>query len=254
MRRQIYDTSLKLANASRGLLYPVQLYNALRQEGLLSTKEAPSGCWQDMELVCRLMGEESFFVGDRPKKQDDYIKNLLLQRGLTVAALSKGWRNIASSSHRLMSKKGARLIKLDRMPVMDMFVDRYVCKTEQSDWTAQALESIISRSTHLHNHGNRAAKATGPQMTPEKLIESLVFALRPEALTLAFSFLTVQRSAWGMLRAVRNACEELVLQVDGDTYIKNESKLQGIVCLILFRLMEGDDRLFVKAGEAIKEE
>lgn len=263
MRRQIYNTGLELANKNRSILSPMHLYNALRQQELLSTQEAPSGCWQDMELLCRLMGVESFFVGERPKKGQDYMKNLLLQTGMTVAAFSKSQKhNTAPASNRFksrfQSKKGARLMKMDGTPVMDMFVDRYVCKKEQFEWTSQAVESIVSRSVHHQKRRgdsklNRASKATGPQMTPEELIESLVSALHAESLTLALPFLTLQRSGWGMLRAVRDACEDLLVHFDGPDYIKYEVQLPAIVCLILSELKKGDDRLLVKAGEAVKE-
>ncbi|KAG8162515.1 hypothetical protein KVR01_008280 [Diaporthe batatas] len=238
MKQQIYKTGLNLANLNAGLLNPMQLYNALRQENLLSTQEAPSGCWQDMELLCRLVGEESFFVGARPRQHKEYMKNLLLQTGMSVAALST-CKSRKHTSRHVKSKKGVRLIKTDLTPVMDMLVDRYVEKKGQFDWTTQDVEGIISRSIYFQNQGrhskqNRASKANGPQMTPEKLIESLVIALHTETLTQVFPYLTLQRSASGR---------------PGD-----ESELPGIVYLILSKLGKGDGRLFTKAGEAVKEQ
>ena len=52
---------IDFVNAWGSVLYAGHLYNAVRQEGIITKP------WKDMEILFAMHGEERIFVGDRPK-------------------------------------------------------------------------------------------------------------------------------------------------------------------------------------------
>lgn len=287
-RAETYDVGIAVANAWGSIAYPLHLYTALQQENVLSPHKVPSESWDDISVVLTLLGEDSFYVGaELPKNPQDYFKKFCLQMGTTVSAFSNSKQKRTRNLENLLSKSGPRGIKDDCAPVSDMFMDRYLRNTGQVDWTPEHVDIIVSRSlweeegseeegTLLLGQiddpeklrerkkkiaakvaGKPAGKKTtaeGARMPPDRLIRALVLSLQAESLTLAFPYLTLHRTAWGMLRALRDACEPLLLELYGPMYMERENQLPWVVGWIFMALVEGDPRLFVKAGEAIKDQ
>lgn len=294
---------MKIANKWGSIKAQVHLYNALRQENILSQKQVAAESWEDLELVLAILGEESFFVGgELPKNPQDRVKNFCLQTGISAALFScdNFKHNRTFHSERITSKGPPRFIKKHRAPVSEMFFDRYVRNTGQVDWTPAHVDSIISRSLHVDSILSRDTKeeeepeedntlllddildpeklreqrkrkrvdktgppadsagsfkqtkvAMGARMAPDRLIKSLVYALQAESLTLAFPYLTLHRTAWAILRAIREACDPELVNRFGNDYIKKESHLVGMVLWILVLLRDGNDRVLVGASKAI---
>lgn len=283
-RAQAYEVGLAVANAWGSVAYPLHLYNALQQERLLSPPGSSVAAWEDLNLALTLLSKDSFFVGaELPKTPQDYCKKFCLQMGSTASSFIKSKHKRTRNLENLISKKGARGIKMDCAPVSGMFVHRYVRNTGQVDWTPEHVDQIVScslfeeegreeDSTRLIGQIDdpeklrerkkniaavRAGKKTtaaGARMPPDRLIRALSLALHAESITLAFPYLTLHRSAWGVLRALREACEPLLLERYGPAYMERESQLPRVVGWIFLALMKDDTALLVKAAEALKEQ
>ncbi|KAK2601422.1 hypothetical protein N8I77_010872 [Diaporthe amygdali] len=260
-RAETYDVGIAVANAWGSIAYPLHLYTALRQEKLLSSRQVPSECWEDMDVVLALLGEDSFYVGaELPKNPHDYFTKFCLQMGTTASAFTNSKNKRTRNLENLLSRAGPRGIKEDCAPVSDMFVDRYLRNTGQVDWTPEHVDNIVARSLYEEEGSeedgtlvlgqiedseklrerkravsNKKTAASGARMPPDRLIRALVLALQAESLTLAFPYLSLHRDAWRMLRA-------------------GENQLPWVVGWIFMALVEGDARLFVKAGEAVKDQ
>ncbi|KAI7774884.1 hypothetical protein LA080_007709 [Diaporthe eres] len=286
-RAETYDVGLAVANAWGSIAYPLHLYTALQQENLLSPHQVSSESWDDMSVVLTLLSEDSFYVGaELPKNPQDYFKKFCLQMGTTASAFTNSKQKRTRNLENLLSKSGPRGIKADCAPVSDMFADRYLRNTGQVDWTPEHVDSVVSRSLweeewseeegtlllgqiddpeKLRERKRKIAAGTagkprgkkttaeGARMPPDRLIRALVLSLQAESLTLAFPYLTLHRTAWGVLRALREACEPLLLELYGPAYMERENR-PWVVGWIFMALVEGDPRLFVKAGEAFKEQ
>ncbi|KAG8157275.1 hypothetical protein KVR01_012983 [Diaporthe batatas] len=283
-RAQTYDLGLTVANAWGSVAYSLHLYNALQQERLLSPPGSSAETWEDMDLALTILNEGSFFVGaELPKNPQDYFKKFCLQMGTTASAFMKIKHKRMRNLEDLHSKKGPRGIKEDCAPVSGMFVDRYVHNTGQVDWTPEHVDQIVScslfeeegkdedgkvllgqiddpeklRERKRNIAAGRVGKKTtaaGARMPPDRLIRALTLALHAESITLAFPYLTLHRTSWRMLRALREGCEPLLLRRYGPEYMERESQLPWLVGWTFMALAEGDTGIFVKAADTLKEQ
>lgn len=286
-RAATYDIGLRVADAWGSIVCPLHLYTALQQEKLLSPGQSPAEPWEDMDVVLALLGEDSFYVGgELPKTPRDYLKKFYLQLGATAAAFTNSKQKRIRKFEDLFSRGGPRSIKKDCAPVSDMFADRYLHNTGQVDWTPEHVDSVISRSLYEEGGpeeevtlllgqiedpyklrqrkkninagagGGRRGKKTaeGARMPPDRLIRALVLGLQAESPTLAFPYLALHRAAWGVLGALREACEPLLVEPYGPACIKKEYQLPWVVGWAFEELVQGDARLLVKTGEALRDQ
>ena len=65
------------------------LHNAVRQKKLLSEP------WKDMELLISLQSVQKFFMGDRSKGLDEYLKRFSLCMGCSATTFEKNRRKNA---------------------------------------------------------------------------------------------------------------------------------------------------------------
>lgn len=274
-RAQLYNFSIAVVNAWGSIVYPFHLYMALAQGHL------DEEVWEDMDLLFGMLDTSIFFVGDEvPKTIDDAFKKFCLQMGTTASVYSKSKHKRIQNPENLISKSGPRGIK-DGVPVSSMFMDRYVQNTGQVDWTPEHIDNIVSRSLYeeedsqgdgMFRYGqiedpeklrekkkqnrtrNAGGKKTadGARLSPDQLVRSLTLALAAESLEMAFPYLTLHRSAWGFLRAVRDACDPLLRQIYSPAYMERESQLPWVIGWIFMATVEGDTRLLPKAAGAVK--
>lgn len=277
VRALSYVLGLSLSNFSGAITAPIHLYNALRQEKLLSPQQVSAESWGDMDLALAVLGNRSFFVGaEPPNNSTDYMKKYALQMGASAATFSKRYRTYEQVSHfnKTFSKKGPRYIKKDYAPISNAFFDRYVRNTGQVDWTPELVDRVISSSpweekassesseqprerkkkTASKAVGRTGTSATSAHMLPEQLIKALTLALHIESQALSFPYLTLQRAAWEMLREVRIASGPLMSESDCFLQLDSEGQSLYIVAKIFTELFAGKDRLFLKAGDIIKEQ
>lgn len=279
-----YKIGLGFVDAGSSIVCPLHLYNALEKEKLLSPQQVLAESWDDMTVAKAILGNDSFYVGSQlPHNRDDYIKKLVLQLGISATAFTKSKNPRIWDERKLTSKNGGRGVKRDCAPVSDMFFDRYVRNTGQVDWTPEHVERVISRSLYevveadqkgfvsvdikdpdrlrerkrnlaAEAAGKRAATATATRIAPNELISTLFLVLGAESVTMVFPYMALQRAAWGVLQAVREACRPLLLQHFSPKQLEDEERLPQVVISILVTLAKGDDRLLIKAGEAVKDQ
>ncbi|KAK9322283.1 hypothetical protein V1517DRAFT_140982 [Lipomyces orientalis] len=249
VRGEIFNVGIAIANAWGSIAYCAHLYNALEQEKLLI------GSWPDMDVVLTLLGDLSFWVGERPRTAEDYYKKFCLQMGVSAATFmnaSKRRRGIV-----LASRAGPRGIK-DGAKVSSMFK----IGTANVDWTAERIDDIVARSEYKDEGSSEAgtlimtqiddpqelrertrmqrqkakANAVGKNTVadsagfgPEQLVKALVLALHAETLEMAFPYLTMHRFAWMLLRAVKESCDPVLKELYTTRYIEKESELPWVV-------------------------
>ena len=243
MRAQ--DLGVSLANAWSSILTTAQIYNAVRQEKLLSLP------WKDMEMLISLQSEETFFVGEHPKSPEEYVKRFALNMGYSATNFAKDHRENAP----IASKKGPRGLS-ELCPTAKLCVGRYCENNATVAWTREAVELIFK--SKLEDDGNATEKATddkaptgakdkskekqsasgGLIRMPKKLftsrpavefLEVLANALQAEELEMSFDYLLMHRFCWMLLRTIHEACRPQLLMTFGSGYIEQENQLPFVV-------------------------
>ncbi|KAH6976031.1 hypothetical protein BKA56DRAFT_674544 [Ilyonectria sp. MPI-CAGE-AT-0026] len=282
-RAGMYDVGIAISNAWGSITYSAHLYNALMGERLLKN------IWVDMQLVLTTLGDSNFFVGNKPRNPNDYLKRFSLQMGVSSSALTSRGSRAPNRSQRIediSSRAGPRGIR-DGAPVSCMFIERYLRKGAQVNWTPEHVDNIISRSqyevessdedgtsvlaqiddadklrekrrAHEENSKKRRRNISkGGRLTPEQLVKSLTLSMQAEALEFAFPYLLMHRWSWRFLRVVKDACDPILRNFFGPTYLERESDLPFVVGYI-FMLVVGvdghkDDAALRRAAEVVEE-
>ncbi|KAI0116556.1 hypothetical protein GGR51DRAFT_555581 [Nemania sp. FL0031] len=284
-RAEVRDIAFTVVNAWGSVTYTAHLFNALSSEKLLFGEDDDANSrplWPDMAVLRSLMLEdEQLFVGGAPSNAADYFARFCLQVGTTVNAF------VGRKEKRkgpLASKAGPRGIKPETIsPVTSMFIDRYVRKTGQVNWTAEHVERVVeasqwetegSEEDHTLTMGKLTKEelarkkaqekqkgkkplAKPPRLTPQELIESLTRALHTESSEFAFPLLTMHRSCWRLLRAVRQQCDGVLRELFTPAYLERETELPFVVGWIFMAAATGglpDKRPMIAAARAVRRE
>ncbi|KAJ4306695.1 hypothetical protein N0V88_000059 [Collariella sp. IMI 366227] len=251
-RFKTFKVGIAVADAWGSIRSTMYLYHALRTQKLLR------GAWRDIEVAHSLLGDSSFFVGGPPRTLNDHVKKYFIQMGVTISFF-------INPKHRrqknLASRAGPRYIK-EGLPVSTMFAQRDLGGAGKMDWTAEHIDTILARSEFeveileqqelfkVSQMGeekklrkkNAAAAATAKKgeetsktlpISSKRLVKSLVIVLEAEAMKMAFPYLTLHRSCWGVLRAVNSSCEKVLQKVGMPAYIERESQLPWVVGSLL---------------------
>ncbi|KAH7000200.1 hypothetical protein EDB80DRAFT_581942 [Ilyonectria destructans] len=282
-RAGMYDVGIAVSNAWGSITCSAHLYNALMGERLLKS------LWVDMELVLTTLGDSNFFVGKKPQNPTDYLKRFSLQMGVSASALTGRGSRAPNRMQRIQdisSRAGPRGIQ-DGAPVSCMFIERYLRKGAQVDWTPEHIDNIISRSQYevessnedgtlvlaqiddadklkekrrAHEEKSRKRRrnvSESGRLSSEQLVESLALSMQAEALEFAFPYILMHRWSWRLLTAVKDACDPILRNSFGPTYLERESELPFVVGYI-FMLAAGvdgrkDDTALRKAAEVVEE-
>lgn len=281
-RAGMYDVGIAMSNAWGSITYSAHLYNALQGERLLKN------LWVDREVVLTTLGDSNFFVGKRPQNPADYLKRFSLQMGVSASALTgRGPRapNRRQRNEDISSRAGPRGIQ-DGAPVSSMFIERYLRKGAQVDWTPEHVDNIISRSQYevessnedglvlaqiddadklkekrrAHKENSRKRRrnvSEGGRLSPEQLIKSFALSMQAEALEFAFPYMLMHQRSWRFLMVVKDACDLILRNSFGPTYLERESELPTVVGYI-FMLAAGvhgpkDDTGLRRAAEVVEE-
>lgn len=137
------EMGITFVGAWGSVMYAGHLYNAVHQEKLINTR------WDDMELLFVL--HENFFVGDRPKTPDDYLKRLVLSLGASASTFAKNKRNQQIGK----SKRGPRCLT-ELAPIARMFHQRYCETGARTDLAPEDLETILSKGMWEENEEESA--------------------------------------------------------------------------------------------------
>ena len=236
VQRDAQEVGLGFANAWGSILYTSHLYNATRQEKLLSV------IWKDMELLVALQSTEKLFVGDAPKDVDGYLKRFLLSMGYSATAFASNRRR----NTPIASKRGPRGLS-ELCAAGALFHGRY-CRNEHSvSWTLESIKPIIDakmeeagdhetpekRSTKVKTavSGSLIRRPVGRNISlpTTDFLEDLASTLHAETLELSVDYLRVHRFCWMLLRSVNDACKPRLLQMYGPGYLEKENQLPSVV-------------------------
>lgn len=287
LKTRAQEIGLTFANAWGSILYTSQLYNAARQEKLLSKP------WKDIEMLIALHSTAKFFAGDRPKGLGEYFKRYLLCMGYSAV-------NFASNRRRNAPTVSARgpsgLTPLCK--VGELFQGRYCNNDRNVAWTRESIQKIIesmmdddsdddeSDTSHpkvtvaerkikhrpkTSATGSLIRKPKGDKHATSTLdfLEDLANALHAESLELSVDYLRIHRFCWMLLRRVNEECRPQLLELYGGGYLDKESRLPFVVGYIFMTATEtsrvanvllprrGDvqvsSRLLAKAAAVIEE-
>ncbi|KAK7222418.1 hypothetical protein V2G26_010421 [Clonostachys chloroleuca] len=219
-RSTMHDVGFKAFNRSRSIVYAVHLYNALVKEKLVENT------WVDMQLAENFFGERNIFAGKKPSDTDGYLKQLMLQDGMTVRGLCnmfnqlRGNGQIRSGTERRRckeTKKGA--------PVSNIFIQRYSKNSKRIDLRPEDMNEIISRrrwidvesptegqqSDQAHTETSERRQSVPDlknrqHLSPHELLRPLANALTEESFEIAFPRLLMHKVCWEFLQKVTDEC------------------------------------------------
>ncbi|KAM3452244.1 hypothetical protein MY3296_004682 [Beauveria thailandica] len=211
MRTTLHMEGLRYAAAPGALVGVVQLYHALRREGLV-----PEDCvWQDLKMLWRLQGNASFFVGDLPTTKEAYFSNYCLSIGTSVTH----WA--AAQSRRKTKNKvnvhSANRRNLKPLAHLSLAVSHRLERPgARAPWSAAAVREVLSlsltqRFTDSRSHIAPEAKAEVEEaklrwaaLLPAGLIHEVAGMVESEWYFLTrFNFFTMHNEAWLFLERLQ---------------------------------------------------
>ena len=231
-----HQLGIHFANTWGSIMSASHLYNATRQEKLLSKS------WKDMELLIALQSSEKLLVGNIPRDLDSYFKRFLLSMELSSSRLAAYLRGIDPGA----SARGPRGLST-LCTTGARFQGRY-CRNDQSvTWTAESMQPIIdpnmednsdsdgSEKTFIKNKTAasgtpiRRPKRRNGSMSTTGFLQDLAHTLHAETLELSVDYFWLHRSCWILLRKVNEACKAQLLDRFGADYLEKEFQLPFVV-------------------------
>lgn len=215
MRATLHDAGLPYATTPGALVGVVQLYHALRQEGLL----ADDCVWEDLQTLWTLQGDASFFVGNLPKTSEAYLKNYSLSIGLSVTHWAAE-QSRCKTKHKVKTYSDNRR-NLKRFGHLSRLVN--LCLEHvgaRSPWSMDAIQEapktgFAERYTDSRSHLRpefkakvAEAKAQYAALTPAGLIREVAEAIVHEKPELLFNFFTMHNEAWLFLERLKTTLNE----------------------------------------------
>ncbi|CAH0058246.1 unnamed protein product [Clonostachys solani] len=219
-RSKMHDVGFKAFNRSRSIQYAVHLYNALVKENLVENT------WVDMQLAENFFGERNIFAGKKPSDTDGYLKQLMLQEGMTVRGLCnmfstlRGNGQIRSGAERRRCKETKR-----GAPVSNIFIQRYSKNSKRFDLRPEDINEIISRRRWIDSDSPTEGQQSDQALTetnercqpvpdlkhrqhlsPHELLRPLASALTEESFEIAFPRLLMHKVCWEFLQKVNDEC------------------------------------------------
>ncbi|RAK80206.1 uncharacterized protein BO72DRAFT_525450 [Aspergillus fijiensis CBS 313.89] len=235
IKARFQDFAMAFQGTWGAIMYAAHLYNALRQEGLLTRH------WADMKLALNWHNE--IFVGTPPCQPSEYLKQYSLSIGLSAAAFARNRRH----SVRLPGSKAGPRRMQPVAPVSRMFFSRHCEGLTPSGFTESDLETILAKSAAWNNdqqvdrsvskhRATRTDRGKPPtkkcstcQLTVVELLETLRDTIHNEAPEFTFDYLALHRNCWRLLRMVRDMCDPHLRRVHGADYLEDETELPFLV-------------------------
>ncbi|KID82807.1 hypothetical protein MGU_09899 [Metarhizium guizhouense ARSEF 977] len=231
MRVNLHLSGVAYAATPGAVMCTTQLYQALRQEKLLSDQLA----WEDVETFWKMQGDSAFFVGDPPKNREEYFKNYCLCLGVSVSNWAptkrKGKVNVNTANRRNMKFNGW----------VSLVINRRLAPTgERLPLSSDLIEGILTEGRRHETMDGKGhirpeikAKAKDEpidpvSLSPAALIRKLALNIHAEIPDIVFNYFTMHHSAWSFLTELKEEFTRLwgprFLQ-----YIPTEDKLPYVV-------------------------
>ncbi|KAJ0363367.1 hypothetical protein COL26b_012988 [Colletotrichum chrysophilum] len=132
--------------ASKGnLMHAVQLYQALRQEGILEEQEKRA----DLGFIMKIQGNSAFFVGNPPTSLEAYSKNFALTKGISATH----WLPNHSTKNKKipMSRAGIRTINYQARASM-AFAQTFIVDSDSRGLNVEVVDLILDSSGWYKKH------------------------------------------------------------------------------------------------------
>ncbi|KAF3935229.1 hypothetical protein ABW19_dt0201728 [Dactylella cylindrospora] len=129
-----------LINNSGSIAYAMHLYNALQNEKLISPG------WEEMDILRKLYGDQTFFVGDAPKTRAEFLTRFRLATGVSLKNYAVNRRLHRRDSRDQPDPWRIRVIPLTKStPVTDIFMRQCIDPENKLDTTTyQMIDLIVS--------------------------------------------------------------------------------------------------------------
>ncbi|KAJ5009895.1 hypothetical protein K4K57_008074 [Colletotrichum sp. SAR 10_99] len=132
--------------ASKGnLMHAVQLYQALRQEGILEEQEKRA----DLEFIMKIQGNSAFFVGNPPTSLEAYSKSFALTKGISATH----WLPNRSTKNKKipMSRAGIRTINYQARASV-AFAQTIIVDSDSRGLNVEVVDLILDSSGWYKKH------------------------------------------------------------------------------------------------------
>ncbi|KGO37101.1 hypothetical protein PEX1_043610 [Penicillium expansum] len=243
------EAGITFAGAWGSVLYSLHLYNALRQEKLLTAR------WADLDMLQAIHPES--WIGGPPRTPDDYIKRFSLSMGYSAANFAKNRRDQRPQA----SKNGPKSLT-EQGSVALMFKERFCHGSKQTDMTRADLQTIVEKAQWgADTDGDRPydmmkdvpgdivrnPTQRGPihesheSMSAETLLRKLRLALQGEGPEITFDYFVTHRTCWLLLTKIKMACADQLRVLFGTGCIEKENQLPWMIGYI-FLAASGVDR------------
>ena len=246
LKMRAQEANLIFVNAWGSIMYSAQLYNAVRQEGLVSQR------WKDMEFIIAMQGGDKFFVGKAPKGLEEYLKRFLLSMGYSAAIFAANRR----PNTNVVSSKGPRSLT-QLCAVAELFAGRYCNNDAAVSWTPEIIKPIIESKlddsepedadgAETASKGFKPADAKKKKQSssgalirkPKRKSQSLptneflldiANCFHAECVEMSIDYLRMHLCCWNFLRKVNEVCKPRLLRTYGGGYLEKESQLPFVV-------------------------
>ena len=204
---------ISLSNCYDSILVRGHLYNAARQMGLYQDS------WKDMVFLIKCHTPQRLFVGEPPKRQEDFLKRLQLVLGFSATNFGKNRRNIEvrGSSADLRNR---RLRKTS--PIYDIFRNRYCTLDSFADLSRQKIDAVVAIVAqehpdfdHIKDYADQWRKTR--KLKSSELLTILGVALTDENIHLRFDYISMHIKCATFLMGMR------------DRFIASSEYPQGVI-------------------------
>ncbi|KAL8734092.1 MAG: hypothetical protein Q9181_003321 [Wetmoreana brouardii] len=236
LKVRFQELSIAFANAWPSVISTAHLYNAVRKERLLKTE------WKDLELVMKLQGAETLFVGDRPNKVKDYHNRYRLSIGISATMFA---RNKRQNLDWARAKRGTRAMR-GLGPVANLFRGRYVDNEASVALTWESIEPLVQTEPGKHPKTSTKGKQAVPRAQEQdtkgnsqsfpmvSFLDKIVNLVDKEQLAMSVDYLHMHRASFRLVRRVKEAFNTKLGTRYGDVFLKEESRLPFVVGVILW--------------------
>ncbi|CAI0644304.1 unnamed protein product, partial [Colletotrichum noveboracense] len=197
--------------ASKGnLMHAVQLYQALRQEGILEEQEKRA----DLEFIMKIQGNSAFFVGNPPTSLEAYSKNFALTKGISATH----WLPNRSTKNKKipMSRAGIRTINYQARASM-AFAQTFIIDSDSRGLNVEVVDLILDSSGWYKKHDSDGIRELESASTNDekdsiknkrKLTHQVCMAVDEEVPGIMFNYSSLELTCRELLKTVRDAVDE----------------------------------------------
>jgi hypothetical protein len=244
MMLDMQEAGFKFLNAWGSVKFAAQIYNAARKEKFLEEN------WQDMDLAITFYGQPSLFVGNAPSDIDEYFRRFCLSVGYSAQNFARDSR---AMSDVIESSKGPKGVIMEKVvtPIANELRVGYSILSDTSGRSAPSLELVIQKCVELNDKSDdvdtpsqqsKRKLRDQKEYTPSEALLLIWQSLMEEELPLTFDHFLLHRSAWRLLRAVRDANDTEFKRIYGNMYMEEESQLP-LVAGYIFMTAVGTKKL-----------